>query len=243
MKISRKEAFFLLGLVGILAVLVVYLTVFQPYSEKTEALQAESAQLKTQVQELEVYAAQVEEFEAETKRMVEEINTIFERFPSESRAEDAIMYAVDLENQDEETFISSIGLSSAAVAYETAPYTLSLKDGSNDGEEHIYRLNVEQVTYANEFTYDGMKRYINTIVEDVECKSIETINLAFNSETGILTGNTVMNLYTIEGTDKGYESTYIPPMRTGKPNIFGTIDNPTGVVETEGETEGEETEE
>uniref|UniRef100_UPI0040568F7D hypothetical protein n=1 Tax=Acetatifactor sp. TaxID=1872090 RepID=UPI0040568F7D len=234
MKIQKKDIMLLFAFVGILAAVAVYVWVYLPTIEKTEALEAENTQHASYVAQLEQWEAQVPTFQEETVKMVADVNEIFTHFPAESRAQDAIMYAVELEAQDPNTYISAIGISQPAVAYEAQPTTIKLNDTMEEGER-TYRLQSQQISYTQQFSYDGMKRYVNAIVNDNDRRSIETLNLAFDATTGILVGNTTMNLYTLTGTDKVYQETMIPSMPMGTDNIFSTIeiviDNGEPVVE------------
>lgn len=223
MKIKKNEVMFLFAFLGVIAAVVVYTSVYTPKLEETEALEAENRQLAAQVTQLEEWEKQVPFFQEETVRMIVDVNEVFTNFPTESRSEDAIMYAVELENQDTYTYISSIGISQPVLAYEASPTTLKLNEHMEDGQR-TYRLYKQPITYTQEFTYNGMKRYVNAIVNNSDRKSIETLNMAYDRNTGILVGATTMNLFTLEGTDKVYQETLIPSMPTGTDNIFGTLE-------------------
>lgn len=221
MKIKKNEAAFLLAFLGVLVAVIVYILVYNPTMEKTEALEAENNQLAQQVAQLEEWEREVDRFQEETAQMIADVNEVFSHFPAESRSEDAIMYAVELENQDTNTYISSVGITEPALVYEAAPTTILLNSTMEEGQR-IYRLYSQQITYTQEFTYSGMKTYVNAIVGNEDRKSIETLNMAYDRSTGILIGTTAMNLYTLDGTDKPYQETMIPSMSVGTSNIFGT---------------------
>lgn len=223
MKIQKKDIMLLIAFVGVLAAVAVYVWVYLPTIEKTEALEAENKQHADYVAQLEQWEAQVPTFQEETTQMIVEVNDIFTHFPAESRAQDAIMYAVELEAQDPNTYISAIGISGPALAYAAQPTTIKLNSTMEDGER-TYQLYQQQVSYTQQFSYDGMKRYVNAIVNDSDRKSIESLNMAYDQTTGILVGNTSMNLFTLTGTDKVYQDTMIPSMSVGTDNIFGTIE-------------------
>ncbi len=224
MKIRKNEVMFLMAFMGVLAAALVYLWVYTPTLEKTQALEAENSQLANRVAELEQWESQVDFFREETVRMIVDVNEVFARFPAESRSEDAVMYAVELEAQSANTYISNIGITPPQLAYESTPTDIKLNNYMEDGER-TYRLYRQQITYTQQFSYSGMKTYVDSIVNDNDRKSIETLNLAYDSTTGILVGSTSMNLFTLTGTDKVYRETVIPSMPMGTDNIFGTIDN------------------
>lgn len=220
---KKNELMFLLAFLGVLAAVLVYLQVYMPTIEKTEVLEAENKEHAARVEELEEIASKVDTYIDETQKMIVEVKGTFAKFPSESRSEDAIMYAVELESQDRDTYISAIGIAEPEVVYTAAPTTVKL-DETDEATERTYELKQQQITYTQEFSYDGMKGFVNSIVQDPDRRSIETVTMAYDSATGHLHGMTSMNLYTLTGTDKEYEKTNIPYMSTGTDNIFGTFD-------------------
>lgn len=221
MNIKRNEIMFLIAFLGVFAAVAVYLWVYVPVNEKTEALEAENRQHATHVAELEEWEKQLDYFREETTRMIVEVNDVFAHFPSDAETADVIMYAVELEEQNAYTYISNIGISQPQLVYEAKPTTVKLNSTMEEGER-TYRLYQQQISYTQEFSYKGMKQYVNSIVGDADRKSIESINMAYDSTTGILVGSTSMNLYTLKGTDQEYQETYIPSMSIGTENIFGT---------------------
>ena len=223
MKIKKNEILFLIALAGVLSAVAVYFWIFQPTREKTEALEAENVTHAEYVRQLEGWAAQVDFFQEETVRMIVDVNDIFIHFPPASESEDAVMYAVGLENQDANTYISAIGINQPETVYIASPTTVKLNN-EDEASERVYSLRRQQITYTQQFTYDGMKRYVGTIVNDSNRRSIETLNMAYDNTTGILVGTATMNLFTINGSNKVYQDTVIPSMPTGTDNIFGTID-------------------
>lgn len=222
MQVKKNEIMMLIGLLGVLAAVASYVWVYMPTIEKTEALERENSQKRQELSQLQEWEKQVDFFQEETVQMILDVNEIFTHFPAEYRNQDAIMYAVDLEARDTNTYISNIGLSNPALVYEAAPTTVKLNETMEDGER-IYRLYNKQVTYTQEFTYDGMKRYINAFVNDSNSKSVESINMAYDATTGILVGNTSVNFFTLTGTDKEYKEIANPSMPMGTDNIFGTM--------------------
>lgn len=234
MKLKKTDILFFFAFLGILAGVAVFFLVYRPLKEKTAALETENRTHAAHVAQLEQWEQQVPTFQSEMVQMVNDVNERFSRFPVESRAEDAIMHAVEMESVDELTYISNIGIGQPALAYESTPTSIKLNDTMESGER-IYRLYCQQITYTQQFDYDGMKTYVDTIVNDYDRKSIETLGLAYDSSTGILVGSTTMNLYTLTGTDEVYQETKIPSMPMGTDNIFRTLEMGTtsGVAEAQ----------
>lgn len=222
MKTKKNEIALLIGLLGIAVAVAVYILVFNPYQDKTEAVRADNVVQGEYLAKLEDWASRTEQMQKDTEKMIQEVNTTFSRFPVKSKSEDAIMYAAGLESQDPETYISAIGITDPLLCYEAQPTGVKLKD-TDQLATHTYQLYNQKITYTQQFTYDGMKRYVNSIVKDSNRKSIESLNVAYDSSTGILIGVTEMNLYTLTGTESEYQKTSIPPMPVGTSDIFGSL--------------------
>lgn len=235
MKIGKKEISFIVCALGIIFAVVIYAMVFMPVSEETEALEAENGTLRGRITELEQMSAQVDKYQEDTVAMIMDINKVLKEFPADSKEEDAILYATELEARNSSTYISSVGLGDPELVYEIGPTSvpLSAEDEANN-ESRILRLYRQKISFANQFTYNGMKQFVTDIVEDSDRRNIETITLAYDRSTGILVGTTEMNLYTLSGSDKVYEPQNIDGIKLGISNIFGTIESP---VYTEDSTE------
>lgn len=97
MKVSRRDILLLVGFIGILAAICSYFFVFQPYQEKTELLRAENEKMNKQIQELTNMTYNREVYIRETKRMNQEIESIYQLFPVNVKEEDCILLAINQE--------------------------------------------------------------------------------------------------------------------------------------------------
>lgn len=223
MKTKKNEIALLIGLAGVAIAVAVYVWVFNPYRDKTEVVKADNAAQQEYLNKLEEWNKKKDVLLEDTTAMIEDVNEKFARFPVQSKAEDAIMYAVELESQDPDTFISSIGLSQPELCYEAQPTTVKLKE-TDEESSHTYQLYNQKINFTQQFTYDGMKRYVNSIVKDTRRRAIDTLSMSYDSSSGILVGTTTMNLYTLSGTEDEYQKTSIPPMPMGTSDIFASLD-------------------
>lgn len=235
MSTKKNEIALLVGLAGILIAVATYIWVFVPYTEETELIEAEIVEQETRLNQLHEWSSNMDKMKEDTETMIGDVNAIFSIFPPKSKEEDAIMYAVELESQDPETYISAIGIEEPVIRYEAQPTSVKLKD-SDEEATHTYQLYSQGITYTQQFNYNGMKRYVNSIVKDTDRRSIESLNLSYDSTTGILVGSTYMNLFTLAGTESDYEKTSIPPMPVGTPDIFATLNKGAFVPQVEAES-------
>ncbi|MEG1848390.1 MAG: hypothetical protein RRX92_08745 [Lachnospiraceae bacterium] len=86
------------------------------------------------------------------------------------------------------------------------------------------RLFREKVDCGYIVTYTEMKNILKHIYQDESRKSIESIQLAFDAETGNLAGTMQMSFYYLEGINKEYQPASIPPVSIGTDNLFHSVD-------------------
>ncbi len=94
MSVSKKDLLLLLGLCGVLAAALVYFFVYQPFMQKSDALETENNSLSVRIAELEAMEAKREEYITETEDMNRQIASVYNLFPSNVMAEDAIYLAI-----------------------------------------------------------------------------------------------------------------------------------------------------
>ena len=231
MKIGKKELSWLAALVGILAVVLVVSLIYLPYKDETEALKAECQTLQARVDELKGWEREIPMYNEANEAAKKDINEIVEKFPVDSLEEDAILYAAKLEARNSNTSISSVGLGNPELLYSVGPIALYLSDEDEEnGISRTFQLYRQQITFANQFSYNGMKQFIKDIVDDENSRTIDGLTVSYDRSTGILVGNTNMNLFTLYGTDESYEKPDISGIPLGTNNIFGTLVDSSEVV-------------
>ncbi|MBR1932036.1 MAG: hypothetical protein IJ833_11335 [Lachnospiraceae bacterium] len=231
MKVGKKELSMLAAIVGIFAAIIALVMVYLPYKDETEQLQRDCDALHTRIAELQAWQEEKPKYERESAIMVEDINQLIAQFPANSLEEDAVLYAARLEARNSNTFISSVGMEDPELLYEIGPTTVPLsEEDAENNTSRTFRLYSQKITLANQFSYNGMKQFIKDIVEDNNSRTIETMAMSYDRNTGILVGNTEMRLFTLSGTDKQYEKSEMSGIKLGTNNIFGTRVSPNEVV-------------
>ena len=91
---------------------------------------------------------------------------------------------------------------------------------TNSSEIHLYRAPID---FNFVSTYSGLKDMLSYIFSEGTKKSVDAINLSFDSATGNLSGTMTMNLYYMIGIDKQYQPLQIPPIQKGVKDIFHTV--------------------
>lgn len=96
MKVTKKDIMLLIALAGVLLAVCSYFLVYQPFNEKTAAMEAENTQLQTRVDELQALKNNEAQYIADTATMKAENEEIMNHFPSDVRSEDMIMLATEM---------------------------------------------------------------------------------------------------------------------------------------------------
>lgn len=251
MKISKRDAQLLIGLIGVLAVFLSYQFVFRNFQEKKEAMQPEIVSLESRVGELENIYANIDNYQAGIKEMNQEMTGFYSEFPADIRYEDGIMFVTDMENDNEYMKVSQISFGEAEQIYTVSPteadtQTEPLETGETSPvmTPVLYKV---PLGISHQVTYKGLKEMIAYINENGQSMGIESVSVSYDNTTGILVGSTMIDMFKVTGTNNVYTAPNVPVIPTGSDNIFGTIEVlPDGNEVTDQVTEnvtGEDTEE
>lgn len=242
---KKSDVSLLLIALGIIAAVCSYFFVYTKFNEKTEVLEASNATLRTEVQSLEELEQNRAEYEAKTADWNTQMDEIKTHFDASYLPEDEILYVNDIENRFSATMasVSMPGSSLVDVAY--TPATLMGQGApaaaaetevaeSEDGEEEVVvadvaptteppvRLYSTPVSITYQASYDSVKALLDDMNKDDMRKSIDNITMAFDGETGGITGSIAFTMYSMTGTDATYEVPSIPGITFGTKDIFNS---------------------
>lgn len=106
----------------------------------------------------------------------------------------------------------------------TSDSTGSASSNSNSGSAvSYYQLYDVNTTMAFTTEYHGLKTMIEAVVGASQRKTISTLDVSFDSSTGLLTGQAQVDSYFLYGLDKPYQAPQIPEVPHGTDNLFGTM--------------------
>lgn len=239
MKFGKKELNLIIGLLGVLIAVGVWMFVASPMKEKTESLKSENVELKAKADEYQAVNAQRPQFEAETIELQDERATLLKAFPAGMTKEDEIMYWANMERANASTLaMSNIVMSGwEEVHVEGQPSS----EGEGATQLHLFKA---PVSYTYQSTYDGIKNMVRYVFAQNDKKSISKVSAAFDAATGNLVGTVDINMYYMNGTGNEYVPYTIPTVPTGVADVFHTSSELTtdadGVSEFEGEEETSE---
>lgn len=244
MKLRKTDVSLILAALGVLVGVASYFLIYKKCNERTDALNAENAQLQQEVDYLQDLADNKQQYLDDTAFMQAEIDNIIAQFAPEYKPEDEILYALGLEENYDVTiaamqFGGSLPIEVAAPVAQTVQSEdeAVAEDGAVEvstetpaqeaaPQKLLYR---SPVTISLLTSYNSIKDVITQITTDQDRKSIESLTLAFDSETGDLTGSMAFSMYSMTGTDKEYVIPDVSGIRYGTNNIFNSADKKTAI--------------
>ncbi|MBQ7065631.1 MAG: hypothetical protein IJN92_02315 [Lachnospiraceae bacterium] len=255
MKDSDKKI--LLFVLGAAILALTYFMAFLPLKEKTETLKVENQTLSEEVAYLQKLMDDKEFYVSETDRMNVEIEEIKAQFPSELHPEDEIYYASNSETkydvvatEMEMPLAEEVSVSVASVADTTQAEVVddgtasaeTVEGESTDGalsqvEETVsasssITLYRAPISFEFQITYNSVKDWVKEILEDDENKkAISELSLNFDEKTGNLKGEMIVNMYSLTGTERTYESPSIPGIGVGTDDLFKSADRLNAATE------------
>ena len=229
MSLSKRDIKLLLVLVGIIAIVASFYLVYSPAKERREAIEAENVNLQTQVTRLEELKANQEQYEKDIVTMNGEIAKLTGEFPSATKEEDAIYFAHLLEaNVAGNVSISSVTLGNPEPILVTEVQNTESTEATVEGGAAATASEYTMYRTRNGFVYNtgyaGMKNLVNTINNQLDKITIQSMSASFDTATGLLMGTFETNFFTMEGTEREYEKPEIPYVTEGTSNIFKTAE-------------------
>lgn len=240
----NKNTFLGITLVGILALVVVYVFVFMDYTEKTEEVEAANSELRAVVNELQQYADNMEMYQSEINEMKTAIEDIIAEYPADAREEDVIMLAVQIQERNAIAY-DAINMEATEGVYTVPAENVRLASIEGLNGELIFTK--KHAVYVNTTNYDNLKTVVEQIFKADNRIGINSIVYAKNEEDGTLEGSIDLNFYSAVGTDKEYTVPDIAAYLSGTSDLFQSdkvASGNNGSEEGDGvEQNGEETQE
>lgn len=227
MKISKRDLALLMVLFGIMAAFCSYKFYFSPTLETVEAEKAKQAELQVQLDEILKVAGTENQMSSEVKKWESEISKTLEGYKVFYTVEDGILWMKDIEtgNLDAENG-TSVLIKQYTVGEPNVSNTVT-GQGSFTGKE--FQKGSTNYSFSYEVTnYAAMKKLIDYIVSGNDgVKTLDSMSFAVNKETGVISGNITMTVYTMSDGTVAYTAPVIDGVTLGAGDIFGDIDAET----------------
>lgn len=206
----------LLILLGVAILLAGYLAIYKPTVEKTDAVNQEREALMPELNTLQGYYRNLDTYYTGIEDSQKIIKEETERYGYDIRNEDQVMYMLNLE--------ASTGIVVDSIRFSGLRQLLSYPQVVEVGEESMERYVWQNgVSFNCLMDYDQLKSLVDFVNESNPRTSLESIMIAYASDTGILNGTASINRYFISGKDYVYIPTDIYGIEIGNDNPFASL--------------------
>ena len=216
-KYFNQKTFLGIGLAGLVLLVVVYVFVYLDYSQKTEELQLSNTELKKTVNELQMYYDTMSTYQEEIEEIRTAIQEIMEAYPVDSREEDVIMLAVQLQEENAIAY-DAVNMEEAEEVYSVPAENVTL--ASIEGFDDALSFRKKRAVYVNTTNYDNLKSIIEQVFASDNRIGIDKIVYAKDEENGTLEGTMDLYFYSAAGTGKAYVAPDIAAYLAGTDDIF-----------------------
>jgi hypothetical protein len=219
MNISKRDIKMLLILLGIGIFVLCYFFVYATHIEENEYLLEDIEDADNELARLRSFESR-RSFYAENIISAEEfILEAQAEYPADIHTANLIMYAVELQE--------NIGIGTGGITFVQPVEIMTLRGLAEDdggGYSFAPRTAYRTGIIMNcSLTYQELKDLVDYIYNQSVKASIHSISLSYNSATGLLHGNVVINKAFLSSEDAEYVAAQIPEMSVGLPNPFGVI--------------------
>lgn len=217
---SDLKVFFVVFVLVILAAVLAYFYLYMPKVEERDALLRENYELESRLIELKNMAVDEDVFVKGINDSRDSIQQVLNNYSAGNTPEKSIMMINSLEKQ--------IGIKLPNLSF-SEPRTVTTVEmpmvSQNEEGKYVtsyYKVSLlqENLTTSYECDYEQLKKLIDFVNDYPERMNIESITMAYDSTTGGLKGNLVLNLYAVTGTGKEYTAPDISGLSMGVGNIF-----------------------
>lgn len=219
MKVSKKELYLLLALVGVIIAICSWQFGFRKINEKTDVLRAETKVLEADIQKYSGVKDNIELYQKGIESAANQIAGILSNFPVDVLPEDAIMLGREFEKNNLNTYVEGVGLGTKTNMYNVTSQPVEATTIPTSYSLYELQVNVSYTT-----SYQGLKDMFDYIYEHKNRMSVNNFAVAYDTNTGLLSGATLVEMYYVTGTDKEYTQQNLSGVTIGTDNIFGTID-------------------
>lgn len=224
-KISSKNLFTYVILIGLVALGIIYFMVFQKLNTKTDALKATNGQLKTEINNTKQYYDNREQYRQDTADLKQKMDEMVAEYPADAREEDVVMLAVDAEEVSNALF-AEVNIDMPEVLY-TVPQEEVVSTGIEGLTEAIEFVERKSTYAVQDASYTDIKNCIQSVYSNPNRIGISSIYFAKETEltdgevtSNCLKGTIDVSFYSMTGTGKVYEAPDMGSYVNGTSNPF-----------------------
>jgi hypothetical protein len=218
-RVDSKQTFAIVLALSFVLLVVVYFFVYKKFEEQATRLTNENNALRSRISELQGYYDDEPNNKQAIASMTDELNTLFNVYPGDTRFEDGIYEALTLYG------VSEIEYTNIAFASNTPIKQISADTVVGAGIEKYTEdisFNEFDVTYDGTISYDGLKNFVREVAGGKYNLAIGNMSYS-GTDSGDLSGTALIAFYSVSGAGCTYEEVPVATYDVGTSNIFGYI--------------------
>ena len=245
--LSERDLKALLGLGMIVVAAFAYFIGFKVFLKSAAVIKNENVQLETRLADLRQKDANKQNVMDQTEDYKKKIDELVMKYPSKVTPEKVFYDMCELDVKLGKANYSSVVAEMNGLFYpegsgdgttestdeaqnnQTTDTTENTNVSENttehgftsDGVVTVYKTQV--TSQIKNLSYSGLKTMMKAVKDYDGRMTMDSMNLKFSKESGLLEGSIVYELYALEGSPKEYAEPDIR-MQSGVNNIFGTFD-------------------
>ena len=216
-KLTQNQLQLMIILLMLVIVVSAYRFGYMRFDDKAQTIMSENQQLKIRLTDLEQKEAQRAIYEVGQTDAKTQLERIYSQYGPGNTPEKSILFVNGLEEK--------IGMSVSNLAFssETGIY-----NSTKLREDSTPAVSLYQTPLMLDFVvdYEGLKACMDYINDYKERMNVESFQVVYDQETGLLKGSMIINQYSILRAGTTYQDPIISNVELGTDNIFGTITLP-----------------
>lgn len=235
-KLGDSEMKLILILLALILLAGAYFLIYKRSTAAAELLEAQNANDRTTVSNLEDMERRKAQVETETEEYKQLIRDVIEKYPPDVTTEKAISIV-----QNAEDFA---GIHFAGIGFRMKNLVLEFTQSSEEVPEIPIGYYAE-LTLNYDVNYQGFKDILAYVASLEDRMTVPAVTASYDPVTDMLSGSLTINMYYLENTGKEYVPPVIPNIEKGVDSIFGAgegllMDTPEGEEGEEGADEAED---
>lgn len=192
----------------------VYRMIYYEMVEKRDTVHNENVALQARLEELEGKVAKKEEYEANIAEAEAELLQVLGKYGAGNTPEKSLLFVREME-EELDMEIPNVSFSNPSVVT-----TADLSGMGMNGEWGQIDILSEQLSLSYSCGYEQWKKLLTFMMQYPERRTIRSVNATYNSESGLLSGSLVVDLYALTGGKKEYTAPKTEDISLGVDCIF-----------------------
>lgn len=219
MKVSKRDLYLLLALAGVIIAFCSWQFGFKKMTAKTETLRTDTATIQAEIDKYSAIKNNIDIYQKGIEEHTAKIVSVLRNYPVDVLTEDVIMLGRELEKNNVSTYVAGVSVGPKGIVY-----TATSKPANSSETPVTYQLLNSDVSMSYTTSYKGLQEFFDYINNHENRMSVQNFSVSYDTTTGLLSGSSVVNMYSVTGMDKEYNEQNLSGVQLGTDNIFGTIE-------------------